>query len=54
VFNCFGNSYAGLLPGELRVGKEFSFRLRMIYKPFVSDEDIIREANRVIAEWKGR
>jgi hypothetical protein len=31
---------------EYRVGREYAFRLRLVYKPYVSDEDVLEECRR--------
>lgn len=36
---------------EYEIGKEFRFRTRLIYKEFVSDEDILKEVNDSLAEF---
>ena len=35
---------------EYEVGREYSFRLRLVYKKFVSDDDVLEECRRAQAE----
>ena len=35
---------------DYEVGKEYAFRVRLIYKPFVSDEDVLAEYRKAQSE----
>jgi hypothetical protein len=35
---------------KYEVGREYTFRLRLVYKPYVSDDDVLAEVTRVRAE----
>lgn len=42
--SCPAWDFEWVIPGsEYQVGKEYRFRVRLIYKPFVSDDDVLQE-----------
>jgi hypothetical protein len=41
---CPAWDFLWIIPGEkYEVGREYTFRLRLIYKPYLSDEDLLAE-----------
>jgi hypothetical protein len=49
--NCPAWDFLWIIPAnKYQVGKEFTFRVRLIYKPFVSDEDVLAEAGSACQE----
>jgi hypothetical protein len=51
--SCPAWDFLWVIPAEkYQADKEFTFRLRLIYKPFVSDEDVLAEVSRARAEMK--
>jgi hypothetical protein len=49
---CPAWDYLWAIPeSEYRVGREYTFRVRVAYKPFVSDEDVLDEYRRAYEGW---
>jgi hypothetical protein len=52
--SCPAWDFLWIIPAErYEAGKEFTFRLRLIYKPFVSEEDVLDEVHRAQAAMAG-
>jgi len=52
--SCPAWDFLWIIPADkYQPGREFTFRLRLIYKPFVSDEDVLAEVRRAQAAMSG-
>ncbi|MCX5660658.1 MAG: hypothetical protein NTW19_13185 [Planctomycetota bacterium] len=49
--SCPAWDFEWLIPAkDYRVGQEYTFRMRLVYKPFVSDADVLEEYRRAVGD----